>query len=393
MPVMKIVMAGGGSGGHVTPLKAVIQALQQQLKATELEVTVVTDKKFLNQSQQIFADQKVDLRVISAGKLRRYHGKGWWWHITHLPTIMSNLADLARIGWGSLQAIILLRRLRPQVIFCKGGYVCVPVGFAARLLKIPLLIHDSDTHPGLTNRMLAGWAQSIATGMPSKYYRYPVEKMTYTGIPVDQKLDTAKTSSATFKKQAGFNSSDQVMLITGGSTGAERLNKIMTSVIPELLDQLPNLEIIHITGTNKAHPVKFVQSKLTKEQKQRWQIHEFVPLVPYILAADLVVTRTGASAMQEFANAHKAVITVPSPYLTGGHQLKNAAMFKEKQSVEVVDELKAQDNPTEIASLIKALLGDTEHRNQLATNLQHNFAKPNAARELAELILQLAQKA
>lgn len=172
----QIILAGGGSGGHVTPLRAIYESLKNQSNEG-MHVTVISDRRFFAQTKFLFSNHpEVQLKRIYSGKFRRYNSKSVAWHILHLPTLLKNLRDTALIVLGILQTILMFVWNKPDAVFCKGGYVCVPIGIAARIFGIPLIIHDSDTHPGLTNRLLSRWALKIGTGMPKEFYSYDDKK-------------------------------------------------------------------------------------------------------------------------------------------------------------------------------------------------------------------------
>lgn len=387
---MRIYMVGGGSGGHVTPLKAVASEILKQDQTHQ--ITVITDSRFKKQAQQIFSDMPgVKMRTTLAGKFRRYNTKSALWHIVHLPTLLKNIGDVFLVLLGSVQMTLRFLFRRPDVVFCKGGFVSVPVGIAARLYRIPLVIHDSDTHPGLSSRIIARWASKIATGMPIEYYSYPAEKLSYTGIPVDSEYTPISESQ---KQQAkldiSFSTDQPLVLVTGGGGGAERLNKIVERVGEGLLQQ--GWQICLVTGVGKAQSANDTVANLAADEAKKWQVHEFVKLKDYILAADVVVTRTGATTMQELANAKKAVITIPSKYLTGGHQLKNAQMFEEAGAAYVLDEEKLEQNPEILVEALETAKMGLKDGSQLATVLHKRFARPHAGEELAVMILNSVAK-
>ncbi len=380
---MRILMVGGGSGGHVTPLKAVTE--QILYKSPDAQIEVVTDRRFGSQTREIFASlPDIKIAEIYAGKFRRYNGKSLAWHLLHLPTVLKNLVDILLVGVGTIQSILKFVKNKPDVVFCKGGFVSVPVGLAARLFKLPMIIHDSDTHAGLSSRIISRWASKIATGMPIKYYDYPDDKMIYTGIPVDEGFaPIAESSREKLKKQLGFDSAPLV-LVTGGGTGAERLNLALERVGEGLIEQ--GWQIVQITGKGKSEPALMARSQLKKSHSSRWIIEEFKPLKDYILAADVVVTRTGATTMQELANSRKTVVTIPSRFLSGGHQLKNAQMFQDSGAATVLDEQILEQKPEILTQTLEVALSDKS----CSIALEKKFARPDAARQLADLIISLA---
>lgn len=383
---MKILFAGGGSGGHVTPLRAIAKEVQKINSSAS--IAVITDRGFYTQTAFLFQSEKnIKLTKIFSGKFRRYTNKSLAWHLTHLPTVLKNIRDIFFIALGVMQALLYFLRSKPDVVFCKGGYVCVPVGIAARVFNVPLIIHDSDTHPGLTNRFLAGWARRIATGMPTKYYTYEPAKMVYTGIPVNQDFKPFSQSDvAKAKKQLSFDPEKPVVLVTGGGTGSKELNRVVSAIAPNLL--VEGIQLAHITGKGKSKTVIIARAELGIVEQESWQVHEFAEMLPYVTAADLIITRAGATALQEFANAKKPVIIVPSPYLTGGHQVKNATLFAEHKAAAVLQEADLVENSDLLADATRELLTDKKAAEKIASALHTNFAKPDAARELAHLIME-----
>lgn len=382
----RILMVGGGSGGHVTPLLAIVRSLQKDTQVATT-ITVMTDRAFYPQTKLLAQDVPIHVKKIYAGKYRRYHGKSFLWHLTHLPTVWRNLRDIVFLAIGTLQSFWYFLWHRPDVVFCKGGYVCVPVGLMARCWRVPLIIHDSDTHPGLTNRFLSRWARVIATGMPPHYYRYPKHKMVYTGIPVGDAfhpLDTQKQRALRGEHQLG--SDKPLLLVTGGGTGAESLNTACTTITPQLLAD--GWQIVHFTGKGKGSAVENARSRLSQALQRDWHVYEFADITPYVQMADLIVSRAGATAVQEFANAQKAVVLVPNPHLTGGHQLKNAAMFEDAGAVAVLSQDEVTEHPESLYALLHDLQNNTARRKKMATVLHQAFAKPDAADELAAIIAQ-----
>lgn len=378
---MKILLTGGGSGGHVTPLKAIIEALPDN---DTHQITVVTDRKFFTQTKKIFENHPdVIIKKIFAGKYRRYSGKSFVWHITNLPLILKNLRDILLLKIGFFQSLFIILTKKPDVVFAKGGFVSLPVGLAAHILKKPLYIHDSDTRPGLTSRVLAKWAKTIATGMPPEFYPYKKDKLLYTGMPADQTIKPQSPSERKkLKRELHLSEDRPLLLVTGGGTGARSLNLALAAIARELISE--GWQIVHITGRGKSGEVRKICQTLPDPLQAYWTIEEFIDIAPYVNAASLVLTRAGANAMQEFANAKKPVIIVPGMHLSD--QIKNAQMFLEKKAALVLEEPKLRNNPELLFETITKLWKDQHLKDSLATKLHQEFAKPDAASKLAKLI-------
>lgn len=372
---------GGGSGGHVTPVVAVLKELRAQEPGVELRFWC--DTAFAPQAASIVGtfDDTIPVQTILSGKLRRYHHLNLWQHIIWPSLMWQNLKDLFKVTGGFFQGIVKLLLWRPDVVFTKGGFVCLPVGMAAKVLRIPLVIHDSDAHPGLTNRILSRWATAIATGAPLEYYNYPKSKAKYVGIPINEafrKLTADQQAAA--KKKWGVDPKKPLLVITGGGLGARRLNNTTLAV----LDTLETFgSVILVSGAGQYEELR---ERIPKDTKN-FQLHRFVSTMHELLgAADIVVTRAGATTILELAALEKPTILVPNAALTGGHQLKNAAVYGEAQVAIVLDEDEMVENPALLVKAVSAYTKDPKTTRSMAHRFGR-FAKPHAAKDMAELIL------
>ncbi len=381
---MRVLLVGGGSGGHVTPLKAIAEVLRSE--ATDAQITVVTDRGFYAETEAIFAgDTDIRLRRIFSGKYRRYSNKSFLWHIVHLPTLLKNIRDVVLLGIGFMQAVGYFLLHRPDVVFCKGGFVCVPVGIVAQLFRVPIIIHDSDTRPGLTNRILAKYARVIATGMPAGFYPYDPQKMAYTGIPVSaQYQPVSQKEKEEHKTSVGFDPARPLLLVTGGGNGSTPLNTQLQMIAGQLISA--GWCIMQLAGRGKIEPVQRVRSKLPQSQQKHWQILEFAPMPPRLLGADVVVCRTSASTIQECANSQKTVIGIASPSLED--QKMNADFFASKKALVSLDETKLSPDGLDLLAVVTDLHANLKLAQEYAHALHRQFAKPEAAQELAQLILE-----
>lgn len=288
---------------------------------------------------------------------------------------------------GFLQSLIKLIIWRPDVVFTKGGYVCLPVGYAARILRIPLVIHDSDAHPGLTNRLLSKFARYIATGAPLEYYNYPKDKAKYVGIPILKNFEKVSMSKQrALKQQWGIASDKPLVLITGGGLGASRLN---STTVKELKNLLKYFEVILISGSMQYDELK----ALVPANSDNFQLYPFVSDgMPELMAsADIIVSRAGATTLLELAALAKPTVIVPNGRLVGGHQLKNAKVYADRDAVVVIDEDKLESNPAILTQTLHDLASDPHKLTMLAERF-HGFAKINAAREVADMVINASGK-
>ena len=296
-----------------------------------------------------------------------------------------NTKDVFKVLAGYFQSLGRLIVWRPDVVFTKGGFVCLPIGMAAATLRIPLVIHDSDAHPGLTNRLLSRWATTIATGAPLEYYNYSRERSHYVGIPVSEEFKVlSPTEQKAAKKTQGVDPDKPLFVVTGGGLGANRLNKVVIDVLPKL-QHLGSVILVAGAGNYDA-----LREQFPKNTKH-FQLFAFVTNMPQLLgAADVAVTRAGATTILELAALKKPTVLVPNAALTGGHQLKNAAVYGEAQAAIVVDEDAMVERPEILVKAIKAYLDDPKTTASMAERFGQ-FAKPAAAYDMAELILAAAK--
>lgn len=334
-------------------------------------------------------DSSIPITTIHAGKLRRYHTLSLWRQLLRPDIVLPNIRDMFLVGIGFIESFFRLLVWRPDVVFTKGGFVCLPVGTAARLLKIPLVIHDSDAHPGLTNRLLAGGATFIATGAPLHHYPYPEQKSRYVGIPIAAGFTPFTPDEQRKAKRAlGFDESKPLLVVTGGGLGAGRINDTIVAALDKLLE---TTSVMLISGAGHYDELK---TKVSEKDTARFQLKAFISesMADVLGAADVVVARAGATTIMELAALAKPTILIPNAYLTGGHQLKNAAAFAENGAVVVLDEPTLVEQPLVLARTVKELLSDEEKLSRMRQEFSL-YAKPHAADDVAELLVAAAKKA
>jgi UDP-N-acetylglucosamine--N-acetylmuramyl-(pentapeptide) pyrophosphoryl-undecaprenol N-acetylglucosamine transferase len=374
---VKLFAVGGGSGGHVTPARAVIDALSEE--QPDLEVRFFCDRAFYDQSVEILATAKVPVRVskLVAGKFRRYRHLTFWQHLRLPRVVFGNIIDVFKIGIGFLQSVGILLFDRPDVVFAKGGFVSLPLGYAARLLHIPLVIHDSDTRPGLTNRLLAKFAIAIGTGAPIENYPYDPARTTYVGVPIDaryQPIDA--TTRAAYKRELGFADDRLLVVASGGSLGSKFINQAVVS--SEALLRSHGLNTFLLTGKDKYDAIV---EKVTSDEHFRIEPAVYTDFYKVLAAADIAVSRASATFLQQFAALATPVIAVPARQL--GDQQQNAVVYEKHQAVVVLQDEYLAD---QLGKEILRLATDVKMRKQLSRNI-HEFYKPHAAADMAKLII------
>jgi UDP-N-acetylglucosamine--N-acetylmuramyl-(pentapeptide) pyrophosphoryl-undecaprenol N-acetylglucosamine transferase len=320
--------------------------------------------------------------AIKAGKFRRNHFDAKVMQILNPATFLLNARDAFKVVQGLGQSMALLRREKPDVVFCKGGFVALPVGLAAALLRRPLVIHESDVTPGLGTKILARYANKIAVGFPVKHYKeFEAGKLVYTGNPVRQEIVTAQRREGLER----FELSDDlpVVLVTGGSQGAAEVNDAVTAALAQLVEFC---QVIHVTGEAEYERVKFAVSRLGKlPHSERYQVFGYLAgdMALALAAADIVLSRAGATTISELAALKKPTILIPNMAMAG-HQVENARMLARAGAARVLEGAKATSG--RLVGEIKRLAGDREERESLGRGIAA-FGRDDAAKELAQLIL------
>jgi len=383
---MKVVVTGGGSGGHIMPVLAVAAAL----KAKDPKIMVI----YIGQKGDKLADipaqdSNIDaVFTVRAGKYRRYHGLGWR-QILDIKTLLLNIRDLGFIAMGLVQSWLLIRRIRPEVIFTRGGFVSVPVALAGKLNHVPYITHDSDSTPSLANRLIARWASLHAVALPEEVYPYPRAKTLTVGVPISQQyrpVDAAAKRS--FRAELKLPEKAQVLLVTGGGNGAHNLNMVVLATAATLLKRYPELIIVHVAGRALEDSLSDSYDQVLRPQfRDRVQVIGFTSeLHAYSAAADVVIARGGATNLAEFAAQNKACIIVPSPQLIWN--VKNAETLAREGAILELSEAQA-DQEGRLGKLVADLLDDPKKRAAMGDRL-HSFARTDAAERLADILIEQA---
>lgn len=327
---------------------------------------------------------------VTSGKFRRYHGESLISHLIDVKTLLLNFRDIFKVLLGTFTAFRLLGKHRPGVVFSKGGFVAVPVGIAAHLRGVPIITHDSDAIPGLANRIIGRWSTVHTTAMAPQYYPYPGGSIKQVGIPVDERVKPVdQQSQKKLKEQIDLPPDSLMLLVAGGGLGSQRLNELMVKITPELLKKHPSLQIVHFTGSgHQDQVVEHYERELGQEMPDRVKVFGFSSdFYAYSGAADVVLARAGATTLAELAIQRKAAVIIPSPFLTGGHQLKNAEELTTHAAAEI---LPNDVEPQKLLSTLDALLQNENSREQLGRNIG-SLAHPNAAAQLADIVLEAAK--
>ncbi|HSH18357.1 MAG TPA: UDP-N-acetylglucosamine--N-acetylmuramyl-(pentapeptide) pyrophosphoryl-undecaprenol N-acetylglucosamine transferase [Candidatus Saccharimonadales bacterium] len=389
---MTIVVTGGGSGGHITPILAVAR----ELKRLRPDVRIVYISHTGDGLDDVVAeDPNIDeIQHVRAGKFRRYHGEGLRQLLDH-ETMILNIRDAFWILVGMYQSLKLLRKLRPAIIFTRGSYVSVPVALSGAVLGVPYVTHDSDAIPSLTNRLIARWAAVHAVALDEELYPYPIDRTVTVGVPVDGNYrPVGDLLRERYREELRLEGYDWVILVTGGGLGAQRLNEAVVENAPYLLNRYRGLAIVHLAGrANEQATMDAYDQALgaDSEARRRVFVKGFVTgMHRYSGAANVVVARGGATNLAELAMQAKPCIIVPNPLLTGGHQLKNTKALADRGAIVQLTEDQIQQE-RRLSSVVSTLLDDPAQARQLSQRIAA-FARPDSARQLAVILLQKARQ-
>ncbi len=306
---MKRIVFGGGSAGHVTPNIA----LFPKLKSMGYDIHYIGSYEGIE--KKLIEDYRIPYYGISTGKLRRYFD-------------IKNFSDPFRVMKGFVEARKILKTLKPDIVFSKGGFVSVPVVRAAAMQKIPCIIHESDMTPGLANNLCIPVAQKICCNFPETLQSLPAEKAILTGSPIRNEL--TKGDKQKGLEMCGFTTAKPVIMVIGGSLGAAEVNKLVREALPKLLE---DFQIVHICGKDK------IDNLLLKTDG--YKQFEFVKdaLKDLFAMADIVISRAGANAICELLTLRKPNLLIPLPaHASRGDQILNAKSFEAQGFSMVADE-------------------------------------------------------
>ena len=307
----KIVLTGGGTAGHVTPNIALIPYLQKE----GYDVYYIGSNGGME--EELIKKCGIPYYGVSSGKLRRYFDK-------------KNFSDIFKVLKGILQSKHIIKKIKPNVVFSKGGFVAVPVVVGAALNKVNVVCHESDITPGLANKLAMPFAKAVCTTFPEAVKHIKDNKGIHTGTPIRDML--FKGSKEKGIAMCGFSGNKPVILIMGGSQGSVKVNNSVRELLGKLL---PKYDIVHLCGKGNLDE--------NLNNKEGYKQFEYVSdELPNLFAmADMVISRAGSNAICEFLALHKPMLLIPlGKNASRGDQILNAQSFKKQGFAEVIDEEK-----------------------------------------------------
>lgn len=374
---MKILFTGGGSGGHFYPIIAVAQKINKILERENIAGVELFYMSTGPYNEALLLENKLIYKKITAGKLRTYFS-------------FKNFFDLFKTGWGILTAFYQMFVIYPDVVFAKGGFASFPALVAARFFRIPVIIHESDSVPGRVNAWAGKFAQKIAISYPEAARYFPEGRTALTGNPIRE--DIIKPSGKDAFVELGLDPDVPVVLILGGSLGAQKINDPIVSLSPRLIQ---NYQIIHQAGeANKVEVQQLINGLLTRgphergegnDNASRYHVFGYLDTLSMRMAAEtatLVVSRAG-SAIFEIAAWGVPAILIPITESNGDHQRMNAYSYARTGGAVVIEE--SNLTPNLLMSEIDRLMNDKSKRMDMKEKALA-FTKIDAAEKIAEQI-------
>lgn len=373
MNTIRIVFTGGGSGGHIYPLFAVADSIKKWAVDSKqnYELTYFGPA---DSYTNLFKERGIAVQNIISGKLRRYFS-------------FQNFLDGPKFLLGFFEAIFKLYFLMPDVVFSKGGTGALPVILAARFYRIPVVIHESDAKPGLTNLVSSRFAQKIFVSFPSAMEYFDLRKTEITGTPVRRELLENRTTKDAAREALGFVPETPLVFVYGGSQGSTRINN---NILENLSQIILETQVLHQTGVANISEVE----KLSQAALIGASFENRYKAVPYLAdtlrtafnAADLVVARAGSATLFEIAAFGIPAIVIPLSGSANDHQRANAYAFAESGAAVVIEESNLL--PGILPSEIKKILADDALQEKMSIAVKQFFV-PNAAERIREGILKL----
>lgn len=352
----KIILTGGGTAGHVTPNLALIPGLLER----GYEIRYIGSYNGIE--RKLIENAGIPYDGISSGKLRRYFD-------------LKNFTDPFRVIKGYAEAIHLMRKYRPDIVFSKGGFVSVPVVLAAKHFKIPTIIHESDMTPGLANKICIPSAAKVCCNFPETLQYLPKDKAVLSGSPIRGEL--LEGDRLTGLQYAGLSANKPVILVIGGSLGSVAVNKAVRSILPKLLEMY---QVIHICGKGNLD-----ESLIGREGYVQYEYVD-APLRHLFAAADLIVSRAGANSICEILALRKPHILIPlSAAASRGDQILNARSFEKQGFSTVLEEEAVTDE-----SLYQAIQNTYENRQQFIDTMNQSTLS-DAVGTITDLIASYAE--
>ncbi|HPG34110.1 MAG: undecaprenyldiphospho-muramoylpentapeptide beta-N-acetylglucosaminyltransferase [Lentimicrobiaceae bacterium] len=366
-PETRIIISGGGTGGHIFPAIAIADALKQAIPGVSILF--------------VGAEGRMEMEKVPAAG---YEIEALWISGIQRSLTLKNLLIPLKLIHSNLKAHQIIRRFKPDAAIGVGGYASGPTIRAAALSGIPTILQEQNSYPGITNKMLAGKARKICVAYPGMEKYFPQSKLIVTGNPVRKDIANQQVSREEALKFFGLDASKPVVLAVGGSLGARTINQSLHSGLKELTDQ--HIQLIWQTGKNYAEQAAMAVIPFEKAGVRQFAFITRMDMA--YAAADIVISRAGAIAISELCITGKPSILVPSPNVAEDHQTKNAMALVSKDAALIV---KDADAPSSLVATTVDLAFNKAHQETLKKNILQ-LAQLNSAQRIAEVIMQCIQE-
>ena len=372
---LKALFTGGGTAGHVAPNIAVIEELTKIAKRRDVDLDILYVGRFRGIERDLILKERLKYKGVFSGKIRRYFS----WR---------NFTDPILVFFGFFQSIFIVFSFKPDVVFAKGGFVTVPVGLAAWIRKIPLIVHESDSMLGLSNKVLSKIATRLALGFPLELYRgIPLSKAIFTGNPVRKDVKEFDLNRDELCAKYGFNKRWPFLLVLGGSQGAQRINELIDSILEKMVS---TYTVVHSVGAKGAGHFKERRAMMKEDLKKNYLAFSFIQeeMGDFLNAADLIISRAGANAISEILFVKKPSILIPFPYASSDHQNKNALFLQKEGLASVLEERHLTGY--KLLEEIDYLLANKKEMEKMIGNMEEKFSI-NSEKLIAEEILKFCK--
>ncbi|MBB5965896.1 UDP-N-acetylglucosamine--N-acetylmuramyl-(pentapeptide) pyrophosphoryl-undecaprenol N-acetylglucosamine transferase [Planomonospora venezuelensis] len=380
----RLIVTGGGTGGHTYPALTTVRTLQARLAATGRALDVVWVGTADGLEARVAASERIAFAAVATGKVRRARNP--------LKMISpANIKDMGRVPLGVAQARSIVSRFRPDVVLATGGYVAVPVGLAAAMCRRPLVVHEQTVRLGLANRLLARTATRFAVSSESTVSLLPESSRgiaVVTGNPVRPEVLSGQADKAINGLGLhGFDRTLPTVYVTGGAQGSQQINNVVGGVLPWLLS---HANVVHQCGTANVEELRRRTAELPPGLAARYHLTGFIgPELPDVLdLADVLVSRSGAGTIAEVTALGKAAVFIPLASSAGDEQAHNARYLQEDgAAVALLDEV----STAALRVAVEPLLTNSARRAAIAARAR-THGRPDAAERLVDVVLAAARR-
>jgi UDP-N-acetylglucosamine--N-acetylmuramyl-(pentapeptide) pyrophosphoryl-undecaprenol N-acetylglucosamine transferase len=361
---MKILLTGGGTGGHLIPLLSVVSEIRKRDGSAEF--LFVGPKSDFNETLKSAA---IEFREVKAGKIRRYFS---W----------ENFTDIFKVLIGTDEAFFHILKFKPDVVFSKGGFASFPAVLAASYLRIPILTHESDTVPGFANRLIGKFASKIFISFPGTRNYFPDSKIIVSGNPIRE--DILQGDKARARKLFAFKEDLPVLMVFGGSQGAQKINEILEESLDEILQKF---QVLHVCGMKNFEEIKAKIGSLPIRNKNRYRAYPYLhdEMKDAFAISDFIISRAGASSLSEIIALRKPSLIIPLPSAANNHQYYNAKHFADENLV-----LMAEEKDLDKNKFLEKIRELQDRRHEITDNLKRyndSMGSKKPAEIIAEEIL------